>query len=152
MEFLAWDLEVLLINSSKLQKNTLPQWGSLSSQQMVEHLTDSIRMSIGELVFPIEVTEELTQKYQIFLDNDKEMAQNTKVSFVLDNPIIRNKTLALALDEFAMAFIHFTEYYQQNPNTEHVHPYFGFMGLEKWQKLHRKHFHHHFKQFAILSI
>jgi len=134
-----------------LTPNQKPLWGKMKAQEMVEHLSDMLMMSRGTGNFTIDVDAETIARRQQFLSSDKEMAKNIAVPFTKDIIELRHDELELALDEFAEEWINFTEYYENNPNTSVIHPYYGDLDFNLWLKMHDKHFTHHFKQFGLIE-
>ena len=134
-----------------LTPNQKPLWGKMKAQEMVEHLSDMLMMSRGTGNFTIDVDAETIARRQQFLSSDKEMAKNISVPFTKEIIELRHDELELALDEFAEEWINFTEYYENNPNTSVIHPYYGALDFNLWLKMHDKHFTHHFKQFGLIE-
>jgi len=134
-----------------LTPNQKPLWGKMKAQEMVEHLSDMLMMSRGTGNFTIDVDAETIARRQQFLSSDKEMAKNIAVPFTKDIIELRHEELELSLDEFAEEWINFTEYYENNPNTSVIHPYYGALDFNLWLKMHDKHFTHHFKQFGLIE-
>ena len=80
MQTFEFDLEYLLSTLETLEPSTVPAWGGMSAQRMVEHLCDALYMSCGQGEFKLEVPEDRIEKMQQFLASDKPMAQNIQVS------------------------------------------------------------------------
>ena len=152
MNFIPWDLSYILKTLELLQPESRPIWGNFSAQQMVEHLCDGLKMSMGKISFPMEVPEEKSQRMKSFLFNDQPFAHNIPVGFVRQNEPLTQAELALAIDEFIHEFLAFNEYYEANPTRQHTHPFFGSLNQEAWILLHRKHITHHFEQFGLLNV
>lgn len=150
MEFIELSTENLLKHLNKLNSETQPQWGSMTAQHMVEHLSDSIDMSMGKKFNSLEIPEDKVEKAQQFLMSDHPIPRNVKVNFVDDTPTMRNSELELAIDEFTEKWIEFEQFFEENPNATAVHPNFGELDKAKWNQTHRKHFTHHFEQFNLI--
>jgi len=149
MSFVNCDLESFLA-VSKLEESSSPEWGNMSAQRMVEHLTDGINMSTGIGDFQLEIPEDRVSKMVQFLDSDKPMAQNIQVSFAKSDTPLRNEDLDDAIDEFTLTWVDFEELYENQPNFSALHPYYGNLNFEQWKRLHSKHFTHHFNQFGLI--
>jgi hypothetical protein len=150
MEFIEANLETILPILDKLSPDHKALWGKMSAQRMVEHLTDSVKVATGENPQTLLIEEEKIPRMLAFLESDKEMAQNIQVPFAKENEKLRNEEIELAIDEFVETFINFEELYQQNPDLKHVHPYYGPLNFEQWNRLNAKHLTHHFKQFGLI--
>ena len=72
--------EDLLIGLNKLTPSQQPVWGEMSSQRMVEHLSEMLRMAQGTTLFTLSIPEDKVAKMQEFLYSDKEMAKNIAVA------------------------------------------------------------------------
>lgn len=150
MSFIEIDLETVLPILGKLEANQQPIWGSMSAQRMVEHLTDLIQMSVGMGGFKIEIPEERIESMQRFIESDKPMARGIDVALAPKDWTLRNEELELAIDEFVENWIMFEEYFEENPDAETIHPFYGVLNEKKWRRMHSKHFTHHFQQFGLI--
>jgi hypothetical protein len=144
------ELEPMLLQLSKLSPTSNAIWGSMSAQRMIEHLADALYMSIGIGDFQLEITEERIERMQAWLQTDKPMAKEVKVSFATPSTPLRNNELETAIDEFTDAFLMFLEYYEENPAQTQLHPFYGNLNFDQWKRLHTKHFAHHFEQFGLI--
>jgi hydroxymethylglutaryl-CoA reductase len=151
MQTFEFDLAYLLVKLESLDATSTPAWGGMSAQRMVEHLCDALYMSCGQGDFTLAVPEDRIEKMQQFLASDKPMAQNIQVPFAPADAVLRNEDMELALDEFATAFVQFSEQFEDNPTFTALHPYYGELDFEKWNQMHSKHFAHHFKQFGLID-
>ena len=150
MTFIELDITELIPLLDKLDSNTPPLWGNMSAQRMIEHLSDSIRVSSGKVFFPMEVPEDRIERMLAFLDSEKPMARNITVSFASADTELRNEEIELAIDEFLLEWIDFENHFAENPDAMEVHPYYGPLNYEQWLRLHAKHFTHHFEQFGLI--
>ena len=143
-------LESILPFLEKLDAQQVPQWGSMSAQRMVEHLTDTLWIACGKNPQALLVPEEKLPAMLAFLDSEKPMAKNIQVPFALAETSLRNEELELAIDEYVDAWLAFEECYESTPGLTNVHAYYGPLNEEGWRKLHAKHLTHHFKQFGLI--
>ena len=151
MNFIDLDIEYVIQQLDQLQSDHHPQWGDMSAQRMVEHLSESVQISTGKLAFPLEIPEEKIARMQDFLRTDKPMLRNVEVPFAAKDTPLRNEEIALAIDELVMELIDFEDYYSENASRTALHPYYGELNYELWVLLHRKHFTHHFEQFNLIA-
>lgn len=145
------DLEAMLAQLMLLKPTSKPAWGEMNAQRMVEHLADGLYMSVGHGKFELEVPEDRIERMQAWLETDKPMAKGVQVSFALPNTPLRNDELETAIDEFTEAFLMFLDYYEEHPAQTNLHPNYGQLNFNQWQKLHSKHFAHHFEQFGLIQ-
>lgn len=138
---------------SKVSRDKSPCWGKMNAQQVVEHLSEFLMLSIGEIVFPLSVPEEQLPKYQAFLFSEKMFRENTKApENVMPQEPKANKhnSITEAIEEFQNAISNFETYYKENPSKTNLHPVFGYLDGTGWTMLHYKHTHHHLKQFELI--
>ena len=150
MKYISTNLETLLPLFEKLKEDQMPLWGTMKVQRMIEHLSDTLRMASGEEVFPLEIPEDKLERMVAFLDTDKPMARNLKVSFAPENAPLRHDEIELAIDEYVERWIDLEALYSVNPQLTNSHPYYGPLNFEQWKKLHSKHLTHHFEQFGLI--
>lgn len=150
MEFITLELENLITLLDKLEADSKPEWGSMSAQRMVEHLSEMIDMSIGKGNYTFLGSEEKLESMQRFLDSDKPMARGIAVEFAPSDSELKHSELELAIDDFVDKWLSFEEYYNENPSNMNLHPFYGNLDEKKWRRLHSKHFTHHFQQFNLV--
>jgi hypothetical protein len=63
----------------QIPSDTLPHWGTMTLQQMIEHFTDNVRLASGKVQLTEMFTpEEEIPKYQAFIMSDKPFRENTR--------------------------------------------------------------------------
>ena len=144
------ELEAMLAQLAQLHKNTTPSWGQMNAQRMVEHLADALYMSVGKGEFSLEVPADRIERMQAWLETDKPMAKDVQVSFATPDTPLRNDELETAIDEFTDAFLSVEEWYEEDTSRTALHPFYGELNYSQWQRLHTKHFAHHFEQFGLI--
>lgn len=149
MSFIEPNLEFILSHLNKLEESSTPQWGNMSAQRMVEHLSDSLNMAMGNGKHELAIPEEKLPSMLGFLWSEKPMAKNIQVHFAPENYTLRNETMELAIDEFCELWIDFETSYEESPEKISLHPYYGPLDYKGWLRLHAKHFTHHFQQFNL---
>ncbi|MCH2225527.1 MAG: DUF1569 domain-containing protein [Crocinitomicaceae bacterium] len=149
MPFIEPKLDLFLKALTNLSSDSKPEWGKMSATRMVEHLSDSLDLAMGNLHVELEIPEEKIEGALRFLHSDKPMPRNFKINFAPEEKAIRNKEIELAIDEFSEKWIQFEEYFSQNNDSKTLHPIYGDLDYSSWLVLHAKHFTHHFEQFGI---
>lgn len=150
MAFIQPDLETILFHLNKLDASSEPLWGQMSAQRMIEHLSDSLQMAIGVGEYQLLIPEEKIEKMQGILASEIPMPKEFKVPFAPEQYTLRNEEIELAIDELVDNWIAFEEYYEINTEAKHLHPFYGELGKESWNRIHSKHFTHHFEQFGLI--
>lgn len=135
----------------QVPSDTLPHWGQMTFQQMVEHFTDSVRLASGKL----QLTEMYTPaedipKYQAFIMSDKPFRENTLNPLVPEVPApVRNKTVERALEELQDELLFFFSVFEANHQQKTRNPIFGDLDYEQNVRLLYKHALHHLRQFGL---
>lgn len=147
--FIEPNIEVVLSLLSNLDDSKKPLWGGMSAQRMIEHLSESVKVSNGKLELEMVTPEDKFDRMLAFLDSDKPMARNIEVSFAGKDVPLRHEEIELAVDELVEEWIDFEELFASEEGLKIPHPYYGPLNFEQWQRLHAKHFTHHFEQFGV---
>ena len=130
------------------------RWGKMNAWEMIEHLSDFLRVSTGKLVFALAVPEAHLPKYREFLYSDKAFRENTKApeNVLGENPLpLRNISFEAAKTALQEDLDDFFKFFEQDPSQQTMHPAFGKLNYEDWVRLHYKHVTHHLRQFGLLA-
>ena len=132
-----------------LKSEDQPLWGKLSSQGMIEHLSEAIANAYGKINIEKQLPEEQILKAKAFAMSDKEFKPNTQNALMSEIPApLRNHSIQDAIQELHEELSAFFSFYQQQPNAICIHPFFGEMNYNEWVHLLHKHTLHHMKQFG----
>lgn len=145
-----WNLENVIETLSKLDARTKAQWGTMSAQRMVEHLTDTLRIATGKNPQSLMIPTDKIERMQAFLETDKPMARGIEVPFAKAETALRHDELDLAIDELVEEWLIFEDLFDENPALTAVHPFYGALNFDLWRKLNDKHLNHHFEQFGLI--
>ncbi len=134
----------------KLNGNEKGNWGVLSPQGMIEHMTDSIAIAWKRIEHPMQTPENILEKVRSFALSDKEFKPGTKNSLMTEEAApLRNLSIEAAIIELDSEIKSFIEFYKNNPNTIVTNPFFGDLNYQEWLHLLHKHATHHLKQFNL---
>ncbi len=141
----------LQITISKLNVNAKPLWGKMSPQNIIEHLTGSLKMSTGKTIVKRYTTpEEAIAIKSKIIDSPAELPEGIKNPLLTDEaPALVHKDMDTAVAELFKEIDHFKAYYKQNPDAKHTHLRMGELTHGEWLTMHNKHFTHHFKQYGL---
>lgn len=127
-----------------------PEWGVLSAQGMVEHMTDSIGVAWGRVKEDLQTPKEMVEKFRSFALSEKEFKPGTKNSLMSEAAApLRNPTMESALKELENEIASFLDFYKKNPGAIVLNPFFGEFNYSEWLHLLHKHAVHHLKQFGV---
>lgn len=149
MDFIELDLDQIVSRLKKLSPDSKAAWGSLSAQGMVEHLSDSIDLAIGKHDYKLAIPEEVIPKAQRFIDSEHPMPKFFKVEFTTPKTPLRNSSIESSIDEFVSKWHVYHTFFEKNPSIRTLHPSFGEINYEQWNRVFSKHLTHHFEQFGI---
>ena len=114
--FFETDINIIIDTLTLLKPNDKPEWGSMSAQRMVEHLTDTVNLSFNEHRYTLQLPIDKVEKAQKFIFSDYELPKNFKASFASTNDKIRNASINEAIIEFEESWIDMIEYFKNNPD------------------------------------
>jgi hypothetical protein len=148
-------LEFLKTDFPNLLKGLNPEakggWGVMNGQQMVEHMSDSIREATGKQKLEILTPADRLEKVKEFAMSDKEFKPNTKNTKMPETPLpVRNSNMQEAIKEYENELHDFVHYFEINQGVTLPNPFFGNLNFEEWLHLFHKHASHHAKQFGLL--
>ncbi len=134
----------------KLRSDTLPAWGKMSVQQMIEHFTDVMMSASGKIKLPVVTPPERLSKLREFMMSDKPFKENTKNPVMGEEPApLKKHTKEAAIGKLQEEIIYFFEVFEKNPTMKTTNPIFGELDFEMNIQLLYKHALHHLRQFGI---
>ena len=134
-----------------LRANTIPLWGKMTSQHMVEHLILAMRMSSGKIKLGCFNPPEKLPALKRFLMSSRPLPK------LFVNPTIGENLLPLEYSSLEEAkkilnqeITDYLKYFELNPEAKTVNVTFGELNKDEWDIFHQKHFAHHFSQFGLI--
>ena len=154
MENLAQKAKFLKVDFTKalavLDANTPGKWGKMSVQQMIEHMSDYVRIASGKTPMKTITAEENIPKMQAFLESEKPMRENTPNPLLPDvPPPVRHATKEDAIAELQGELDHFFAVHEQDATKATPNPFFGTLDFDRQVQLLYKHGTHHLRQFGV---
>ncbi|RFN58767.1 phenylacetic acid degradation bifunctional protein PaaZ [Marixanthomonas ophiurae] len=138
---------------AKLTEDTKPKWGTMSPQQMLEHLEYTYKIASGKIQdFEVATPEKYLEKTHNSLYSYKKMPREHNFPMYKDGamPDLKHENLETAKKQFLEAREEYVQYFKENPNATLKNMVFGDMNKFEWYLLERKHLNHHFEQFGLL--
>lgn len=127
-------------------------WGGMSAQHMIEHLEWAIELSVASKDVECKAPPQLLERAKRFLYDNRPTPHEFR------NPLLGEKpppytygSLADAKVALQKAITSYLHYFREHPEAVHVHPLFGPLGAEEWERAHFKHCYHHLLQFRLVS-
>jgi len=142
---------------SNLEAGKLPEWGTLSAQAMLEHLTLGIKIGNGSLAprgtVPYDEYDEVRKRQvAMFVASEAPFARNVMNPLMQDKPLqTRKPDLDAAKAWFETELALFFQYWKDNPEATRMHPTLGPLRCDDWFRFQYRHIRHHFTQFGLLK-
>ena len=135
-----------------LRDDARPNWGRMTTQQMVEHLLWAFELSTGHAHVECPIPEPQRQRLKAFLyDNRPTPREFMNPVLTAGLPALRHQGLVEAVASLRTAVNHFVQKTASTPDATHMHPVFGPIGMEEWARAHFKHAYHHLLQFGLVE-
>lgn len=127
-----------------------PLFGKMNFQQMVEHMSESVRGANGRMVHTEILTPaERVSAMQDFVMGPKEFRPNTVNQLMPVDPLPAvHASLEEAIQELETELAAFVDCFQGQEGKRIRHPFFGDLDFEQWLALLSKHARHHLRQFG----
>jgi hypothetical protein len=137
---------------SRLAETAPPLWGKMTAQHIIEHLLWAFECSTGTIDLPCSTPENLLDRAKRFLHDNRQTPHSFRNPLLGENPPpFRFTNFADAKAALRNEVNRFEDHFRQQPNATHVHPIFGPLGAEEWQRSHFKHCYHHMQQFGLIG-
>lgn len=140
---------------AQLAQDTQPQWGMMTAQHVVEHLSLTFMMSIGRFEVPCVTPPDKLERARAFLMSDKPLQRNAKVKGVLPQDSLMplrfpdiNAAKEILYRSIQSFYTHFEK--DEHQELKQMHPVFGELNFEEWLQFHGKHCRHHLTQFGVM--
>lgn len=135
----------------QIPSDTKAGWGKMTLQQMIEHFSDSVRISSGKTVYTDFVFgPEQLQKNRDFMLSEKPFRENTVNPLMPEVPApVVNISTEAALTELQKELDYFFSVFEKNDLQVTRSPFFGDLNYEQNVHLLHKHALHHLRQFGV---
>jgi len=134
---------------ANLDANAPRKWGKMNVQQMIEHMSEYIRIASGRVPMQTVTPEDQLPRMQGFLASEKPFRENTPNSLMPDEPVpAQFATKVEAVAELREEIEHFFTAHQAEPGKRTPNPFFGSLDFDQQVQLLYKHATHHLRQFG----
>ena len=134
---------------SKLTEDTLPKFGLMTPQHMVEHLILMTKMAIRIYGEVQETPTEGQLKFKKFIEKGAHFEYRPSDKTAADLPKLKYGSLQEAIDNYPQGINGFYAHYEANPAFLSFNPFQGKLGYEDLEFLHYRHFEYHLGQFDL---
>lgn len=137
---------------NQLTKETVPRWGIMTAQHMIEHLGNTMKLSNGKrsvnLITPIEQLEARRNFLFGAQPFQKNIKGNSGAAVLLE---LKLPGLDAAKEALINEIQDFLTYFEGHDGLKPMNPIFGELTKQEWIIFHQKHFKHHFTQFGLVT-
>jgi hypothetical protein len=138
---------------TELDEHAPRLWGKMNVRQMIEHMSDYVRIANGRTPVEVVTPAEHVPRAQAFLETEKGFRENTPNQLMADEPPAeRHATKAAAIAELQAEIDHFFSVFAAQPDKTINNPFFGVLGYRHQVQLLHKHSTHHLRQFAAPTV
>lgn len=135
----------------KLKGDEKGNFGKLSPQGMIEHMSDSFGNAYGRIHQDLHTKPEMVSRFRDFALSDKPFKENTPNAYMSETPApMRHANIDAAIIELEKEINNFFDFYKNHPDAIKLNPFFGEFNYNDWLHLLHKHANHHLKQFNLL--
>lgn len=140
----------LIARLERIPENAVPRWGQLRREGLLRHLVWSVRHSMGRSRqvpfvgnwFTRRILGPLILKGLLKMPKNVRLPREVSVLGVTLQEPGDIETLHALLEEYLNLV-------QADDFTPGIHPAFGDIGIDGWDRLHVLHFEHHLRQFEV---
>jgi hypothetical protein len=137
---------------TKLDADAPRKWGKMNVQQMIEHMSDYVRIANGKTPVHVVTEAEKIPRMQGFLTSEKPFPENTPNALMPETPPqVRHATKEEAIAELQQELGYFFEVHEKEAGRKTNNPFFGELSYEMQVQLLHKHGMHHLNQFGALG-
>jgi hypothetical protein len=142
--------EEIISRINKLTPDAKAVWGKMNANQMLCHVTDQLRVSLGEAGEVKDASSFMSRTLLKFLVlNVIPIPKNVPTSSRVDQ--MKDGTPPTDFEADRKTLLGFIEKFVSAPNDFEFSPHFKFGNLsgKEWAVLASKHLDHHLKQFGV---
>ncbi|MBL7773752.1 MAG: DinB family protein [Chitinophagaceae bacterium] len=148
LDFLQHDFPKYL---EALDIHTIPVFGKMNVQQMIEHMAYAFQQANGKLVIPNTQPDSVTEKMYLFMMSDRPFKDNTpNPNLPVEPEPAKFASKQEAIDALRSEIQTFISVFKEDETLRIVNPFFGNLNFQEWVHLLHKHALHHLRQFNII--
>ena len=144
------DLSLIEKKLSSLNEESQAEFGMMTAQHMVEHLTITLKLASGRIAYPpFTPSEQQLEWKEALLFTPMEFPKGIKAPGIKTHELMPLKypSLQEAKIQLLKAIREYNTFFEENPDGLTNHPRFGMLNHQEWELFHPKHFKHHLGQF-----
>jgi len=135
---------------AQLDKDSTPQWGRMTAQHMVEHLSSLYLFTIEKIKgVTFYEAEKLQRNYNYLIRDQQPFKKNVKIKQLDKLPDLRFESIEVAREKLKGLVEKFYAFYAEDKAKKTMHPACGPLNFEDWEWAHYSHARHHLEQFGL---
>lgn len=147
-EFLTMQVPQILTN---LKEDVVPQFGLMTPQHMVEHLTWVTKSSLARMSEPEPELSKSQLGFRKFIDKGAVFKHRPSDKTKEDLQDLKYGSLAEAIDKVPDAVDRLYQTFEKNPDFKSYNPMMGEFSFEDHELFHYQHYKYHFFQFGLID-
>ena len=144
------NIEEIKLKLALLQEDSKPLFGLMSPQHMVEHLIITFKLSVAKIkIADFEPTEKQLAQKEALLNTPMDFPKGIRAPGLPSTLMpLKYKNLEEAMNQLIQSMEEYEHFFSEKGKST-LHPRFGKMTFEDWNKFHSKHIPHHLSQFNL---
>ncbi|MEP7264440.1 MAG: hypothetical protein ABI772_08080, partial [Bacteroidota bacterium] len=135
-EKLNWIRKNFIDMIKSLPADTKGKWGVMNAQQMVEHMSYSVKQANGKDKRKLLTPDELLERMRNFMLSDKQFKENTKNVELPDTALpVQNPSMLHSVEELEAEIDLMVQHFDGNESKSEMNPFFGAMNYDEWVHL-----------------
>lgn len=137
-------------NLSSLKEESKAEFGIMTAQHMIEHLTITLKLASGRIAYPpFTPSKQQLEWKKALLNTPMEFPKGIKAPGIKEQELmpLKYSSLEESKEQLIKAVKEYNSFFKENPDALTNHPRFGMMNYIEWELFHPKHFKHHLGQF-----
>ena len=135
----------------QVKQGSEANFGLMTAQHMVEHLTYVMKSSIKRYGEPPAEPVERHQKFKQFIANGAVLKHRPSDKTKDDLPELKYESIEEAKPHVAEAIDRFYNFFEANPEFKPYSPFMGELSFDEIEHFHYMHFRYHLWQFGVLE-
>jgi len=135
---------------TKLKADTIPKWGKMSAQHMVEHLILAVQNGNGKLKLECFNPSEKLPVLKRYLLSGGPLPQGFVNPYIGDDlQQLKFANLEETINKLKKEVENYYRFFESDPEAIITNITFGPLNKSEWEVFHDKHFTHHLTQFGL---
>ena len=136
---------------NQLKSDTQPNFGLMTAQHMVEHISYLPKTSVKRYGEPEGEPTKRQLGFKKFIANGAVFQHRPSDKTKADLSALKYGSLEEAIEQVAIGIKRFYDHFEANPDFKAYSPFMGELGFEELETFHYSHFRYHCWQFGLIE-